>query len=197
MKPCVFSPSTLKKRRPTAFVNRVLESSFRPVPTNVCPRNIKYPLLDDFWKIFGDQKTFQFLCSVANLDEYKHLLKYFYSHLVLLVQGQHLLELKTLYTPTIPAWHAKIDSGTDKAIEDVFEAAYNWVQKEIIKKIKAYNKLWFASLAGQTYISAWIKAKSNKNSRYLYPDNSKLPKNILVRGKTWGLLFKRSNKINL
>ena len=84
-------------------MNRVLESSLRPVPTNVCPCNVEYPLLDDFWKVFGDQEIFQFLRSVANLDECKRLLKYFYGRLVLLVQGLHLPELEAMYTLIIPA----------------------------------------------------------------------------------------------
>lgn len=81
---CIFLTTTSRKKRPTAFVNRVLESSLRPVSINVCLHNVEYSLLDHFWKIFEDQKVFQFLCLIANLDKYKHLLKYFYNCLVFL-----------------------------------------------------------------------------------------------------------------
>ena len=140
-KPCVFPPTTAMKRRPVAFVNRVLKSSLRPIPTNVCLCNVEYPLLDHFWKVFGNQETFQFLHSAANLDEYKHLLKYFHGRLIFLIQKLHLSEIKALYTLTIPAWHAKVDSETDEAVEDTFEVAYDWAQGEVIKKRKAYSEL--------------------------------------------------------
>ena len=42
----------------------------------------------------------------------------------------------------------------DETIKDAFEAAYDWAQGEVIKKIKAYSELWFVSPAGQAYISA-------------------------------------------
>ena len=150
----VFLPTSPGKERPAAFVNRVLERSSRPVPINVCPHNVEYPLLDDFWKVFGDQEIFQCLYLAANLDEYKRLLKYFHDHLVLLIQKLYLLELEALYALIVLAWHIKVDSETDEAMEDGFEVAYDWAQGEVIKKIKAYSELWFASPAGQAYILA-------------------------------------------
>ena len=101
-----------------------------------------------------------------------------------------------LYALTVPAWHAKVDSETDEAMEDAFEAAYDWAQGEVIKKIKTYSKLWFASPASQAYISAWTKAKSSKSSRYPYPDDLKLPEDMLATGETRGLLFECSNVID-
>lgn len=107
-------------------MNRMLKSSSCPVSINVCPCNVEYPLLDHFWKVFGDLKAFQFLYLVANLDEYKRLLKYFHDCLVLLVRGLHLPEIKALYALTVLAWYAKVNSETDKAMEDIFQMVYDW-----------------------------------------------------------------------
>ena len=66
----------------------------------------------------------------------------------------------------------------------------------IIKKVKAYSEFWFALPAGQAYISTWTKAKRRKNFCYPYPNDSKLPENILATGKTSSPFCKRSNVID-
>lgn len=121
----VFPPTILGKGRPTAFVNRVLESSLRPVPPNVRRHHVEYPSLEHFWMVFGDPQSLQFLRSVANLEEYDCYIKYFYGRLVLVVRGLHLPEVETIFCNSILVWHGTSDSDIQNAMEDSFEETYD------------------------------------------------------------------------
>lgn len=78
---------------------------------------------------------------------------------MLIVRGLHLPEIEAIFCNSIPAWHGTSDSDIQDAIEDSFEAAYDWANAEVVKKIQAYSRAWFDSPADQEYITTWVKAK--------------------------------------
>lgn len=164
-KPRVFPPTTPGKERPAAFVNRILESNSRPVSSNVRPRQVEYSSLEQFWMVFGDPQSLQFLRSAANLEEYNRYIKYFHGRLVLVVRGLHLPEVEAIFCNFFPAWHGTSDTDIQDAMEYSSEAAYEWANAEVVKKIQAYCRAWFDSPAGQEYITAWVKA--NKSHTFL------------------------------
>lgn len=158
-KPRVLPPSAPGKGRPVAFLNRILKGSSRAVPSTARPLHVEYPPLEHFWKVFGDLPSAQFLRSAANLEEYDRYLKYFHGRLVLIVRGLHLPEVEAFFCATVPLWHRSSDSDIQDAMEESFEAAYDWANAEVMKKIRTYSQAWFDSPAGQVYITAWVKAK--------------------------------------
>ena len=102
---------------------------------------IDYPPFDQFWIVFGNPCSLQYLKSVANQEEYNGCVKYFHGCLSLIVQNLHLLEIKALFRVTLPAWLSMVDEDIQKSKQKFFESAYDWTNGKIVKKIVAYNNI--------------------------------------------------------
>lgn len=152
-------PTTSGKGKPVSFINRVLMESSRPIPANIHPRHVEYPPFEQFSMVFSDGASTQFLRLAVDLEEYDRRVKYFHGRLVLLVRGLHLHEVEALYHLTVPAWHETSDGYIQEAMTNSFDAAYDWANEEVLKKVKAYSRAWFDSVAGQDYINTWNLAK--------------------------------------
>lgn len=150
--------SPIKGKSATHMYRALAGSSHRVAP-NSRPALGDYPPLDQFWLVFGDAPSSQYLKSAATLEDYSRLVKYFYGGLVLLVRGLHLPEISVIFRATTPAWHNAAESEVQDALEEAFESACGWANAGVTKKTRAYSRAWFQPPAGQVYEEAWTSAK--------------------------------------
>ncbi len=153
------APPTPVKGKAATFISRAIAGSSRPIPSNARPSQVDYPPLDQLWAVFGNLTSTQYLKNAATREEYARLVKYFHGRLVLLVCGLYLPEIVAIFHTTLPAWHNSANSEVQDDIEEQFECAYDWVNHEVGKKIRAYSYAWFQTPAGKAYEHAWIMAK--------------------------------------
>ena len=120
---------------------------------------IDYPPLDQFWIVFGDPYSSQYLRSAANQEEYNRCVKYFHGRLSLIVRGLHLPEIEALFRVTAPAWLSTVGEDIQESMQESFESAYDWANGEIVKKIVSYSNMWSVSPAGTAFEDTWRSAK--------------------------------------
>lgn len=153
------APTLPRGKNATNAIFRVVAGNSRPVSSGSRPLPVEYPPLDQFWIVFGDPSSSQYLRSASSLEEYDRYVKYFHGRLSLLVRGLHLLEIEAVFRATVPAWNSTADSDFQDAMQESFEAAYDWANAEILKKVRAYSSAWSVSPAGAAFKEAWRSAK--------------------------------------
>ncbi|MCJ1347753.1 hypothetical protein MMC31_005982, partial [Peltigera leucophlebia] len=188
-------PTPLKGKAGAA-ISRAIAGSSRPIPLNSRPSQIELPPYDKIWLVFGDLDSSQYLKSATTHEEYTCLAKYFYGRLVLVVRGLHLPEVRAIFRSTVPPWYNSADTEIQDDMENQFESAHDWANQEVQKKICLYSYAWTQTPAGKAYTSAWVEAKTNKSSRYPYPEDPKNPEDMLSTRELASVQFERANVID-
>lgn len=153
------TPGRPPARRHGPQVTRVIQGKSRQIDLKNGPPLVEYPPLDIFWVVFGDHASTQFLKSSPTLDDYERNVEYFHGRMSLVLRGLRLDEISTLFRATLPAWYAHEEQEVQEAMSNFFEGAYDWVQDQIIAKVKAYSALWFRSESGSHYKTKWEYAE--------------------------------------
>ncbi len=90
------------KGRAAGIIARAIAGSSCPVPVHSRPLPVKFPPIDQIWRVLGDLDSSQYLKSASTHEEYARLIKYFHAHLVLVFRGLHLPEVKAIFRATLP-----------------------------------------------------------------------------------------------
>lgn len=132
------------------------------------PDTIEWPPLDGLWQAIGDPASEMYLKSQPSLEEYEPAAKRFLARLCFVVRGLHQDQLMVVFRATLPAWYASADKADKIRASEIFESAHTWVETQLIDKMQAYAKLWYASEAGAKYHQDWHFAKCVLNLSLLY-----------------------------
>ncbi len=155
----VTAPPTPVKGKAAMFISREIAESSRLIPSNARPSQVDYSPLDQLWTVFGNPTSTQYLKNATTREKYACLVKYFYGRLVLLVYGLYLPEITAIFRTTLPVWHNSANSEVQDNMEEQFGCAYDWVNHEVVKKIRAYSYALFQTSTGKAYEPAWTMAK--------------------------------------
>lgn len=109
-----------------------------------------------------------YLKSQPSLKEYEPAAKRFLARLCFVVRGLHQDQLMVVFRATLPAWYASANKADKIRASEIFESAHTWVETQLIDKMQAYAKLWYASEAGAKYYQDWHFAKCVLNLSLLY-----------------------------
>ena len=154
-----FRVSPLWEKQANNVISRVLVGSSRSVSSASHLVMIDYPLLNQFWIMFGDLYSLQYLRSAANQEKYNKCIKYFHNCLSLIIWDLHLPEIEVLFGITASAWLSIVDENIQKNIQESFESVYDWANEEIVKKIVAYSNMWSILPISTAFEDTWRLAK--------------------------------------
>ncbi len=127
--------------------------------TQLMPDTIEWPSLDALWQAIGDLASEMFLKSQPSLEEYEPTAKRFLARLCLIVRGFYQDQLMAVFRAILPAWYASADKVDKIRTSEIFESAHTWVETQLINKMQAYTKLWYATETRAKYYQEWHFAK--------------------------------------
>lgn len=102
------------------------------------PLELSYPLINEFWNVFGDEASTKKLNTCKNIDQYKNIVRSFYAQLVLFVQSLYYDKCETVFCSTTPAFYHSMDKNKKIALSLLFKNAYNWIETQLITRINSY-----------------------------------------------------------
>ena len=78
-------------------------------------------------------------------------LLHFHCRLALVARGFHLNELQAIFKATMPDFIREGWDADRERCARVFEDAYNWVEDQLVARLRAYAELWLESEGGKEY----------------------------------------------
>ena len=132
------------------------------------PDTIEWPLLDGLWQAIGDPASKIYLKSQPSLEEYEPATKRVLARLCFVVQGLNQDQLMVVFRATLSAWYASADKADKIRAFEIFKCAHTWVETQLIYRMQAYAKLWYASEVGAKYHQDWYFAKCVLSLSLLY-----------------------------
>ena len=117
------------------------------------------PPTAETWKTFGDALSKNILTAVTDHREYRNAAMRFHARLFLIVRGLNIDQLRQIFGAATPQY---LESGTaqerDKAME-IFEQCHGQFEDRMVKRIRAYAKMWIESPGGSNYAEKYTRAK--------------------------------------
>ena len=141
---------------PSSFEDKIGRQGPK-VNTSDLPLELSYPLINEFWDVFGDEASMKSLSTCKNMDEYENMVRYFHARLALFVRGLHYDECETVFRSTTPAFYHSMDKNEKIALTALFENAYNWIETQLITRINSYVQKWYKTEAGEHFWSEWMR----------------------------------------
>lgn len=86
---------------------------------------LSYPSNNQFCHIFCDKTITEWLGTYKNLDEYKNIVRYFHTRLVLFVRNLYYDEYETVFFSTMLSFYHSMDKNKKIALSNLFENRYN------------------------------------------------------------------------
>ena len=93
---------------------------------------LSYPLIDEFWDIFGDDALTERLSIYKNMDKYENIVRSFYTRLALFIRGLHYNKCETVFYSTLLAFYYFMDKNEKIALSVLFKNVYNWIETQLI-----------------------------------------------------------------
>ena len=122
----------------------------RASPSERQVRNTRPPH-DKTWEVFGDSGLAEYLSAATTIEQYHIACYYFHCRLALVARGFHLNELQAIFKVTMPNFIREGCDADRKHCARVFEGAYNWVEDQLVARLRAYAELWLKSEGGKEY----------------------------------------------
>lgn len=73
------------------------------------------------WNVFGDKLLMKRLSKCKNIDEYKNIMRFFYSQLTLLIKSLHYVKYKTVFCFIMLEFYHFIDKTEKIALINLFD----------------------------------------------------------------------------
>ena len=130
-------------------------------PYSPYPRvtTVPWPAADKIWEVFGDLPAEMMIKTTTDVIQYTKLVRGFHARLALIVRGLHLEEVLAVFRACLPAWYATASKADQVTAQEEFEGAFDWVQDELVKKMKFYALQWYTTDAGTQYRNKWKESK--------------------------------------
>ena len=120
---------------------------------------VLWPAADKMWKVFGDSHTEIMIKTTTDVCQYTKLVRGFHACLAFFVRGFHLDKVLSMFCACLPAWYTTAHKADQVTAQEEFEGTFDWVQDELVKKMKFYALQWYTTKAGKKYQTEWKNSK--------------------------------------
>lgn len=144
---------------PTRSMDKVRHQGSKITITN-SHVELSYPLIYEFWDVFGDEVSTKRLSTCKNIDEYENMVRSYYTRFTLFVISLYYDKCKTVFGSIMTNFLYFMDYNEKIALATLFEKnKYNWVEIQFITYINSYVQKWYKTEVGKHFWSKWMHLK--------------------------------------
>lgn len=122
---------------PSSSENKVRRQGLKSITLDL-PVELSYPLIDEFWDVFGDEASTERLNTCKNIDKYENMMGSFYAWLALFVSSVSYDKCKTVFRSITSAFYYSMNKNKKITLSCLFENMYNWIKIQLISRINSY-----------------------------------------------------------